>query len=112
MAQTVAPLALMMTRGEDRTFAGTHQTSATDATPVNITGWTLQLTARTADGHVLFTKAPTVTNGPTGAYSFTVTAADSTVTPSAYPCDLWRTDAGTATILGLGTLTVQADVRV
>lgn len=66
MAASVAPLALEVTRGEDRTFAGTHQTSATNTTPVDITGWTLKFTAKDAKGNVKLTKSPSVISGPGG----------------------------------------------
>lgn len=112
MAATVAPLALVVTRGEDRTFNGTHVTSATDSTAVNISGWTMKFTAKDARGRVVLTKTPSVVSGAAGTYTFAVTASDTTINPGQYACDLWRTDSGNATIMGLGTLTINGEVRV
>jgi hypothetical protein len=112
MAQSVAVLALQVTKGEDRVFAGTHQTSGTDTTPINITGWTMKFTVRDANKNILFTKTPSVSVGASGTYTFSVAAADTTINPDTYPCDLWRTDSGLATVMGIGTLTIQPDVRV
>lgn len=109
---SVATLSLAVTRGEDRTVAGTHQTSASDTTAVNITGWTMVFTVRDAGGAVLFSKTVTVVSGGAGTYSFTLSASDTTVSVGSYPCDLWRTDSGSATVMGIGILSITADVRV
>ncbi len=108
----IAALTLTVTRGEARTFNGTHQTSATDTTAINITGWTLLVTVRDLLGRVLFSTAATVVSGLSGTYSFAFTAAQTTLEPASYPCDLWRTDSGSETIMGLGTLQITSDVRV
>ena len=108
----VASLAINVTRGEDRAFAGTHQTSGTDSTAVNITGWTMVFTARDLHGVAWLSKTVSVTVGASGTYSFSVTASDLTVSSGNYPCDIWRTDSGNATIMGIGLLTVAGDVRV
>ena len=112
MAPVLATLALVLTQGEDRTFTGTHQTSATDTTVINITGWTMVFTARDANKIAVLSKTVTVVSGPNGTYTFTLAAADTNINPTTYACDLWRTDSGNATIMALGTLTINADVRV
>lgn len=112
MAAPLAAIALSITRGEARTFTGTHVTSATDTTPVNITGWTLSFTVRDANNQIVIQKAPSVVLGPTGTFSFSVTASDTTLSANIYNCDLWRTDAGNETVMGVGTFTILADVRV
>jgi len=101
-----------VTRGEARTFQGMHQTSATNTTPINITGWTIVFTARLANGAVLFSKACSIVVAGSGTYSFSVTAADTTVTPGNYNGDIWRTDSGSETIMAQGILTINSDVRV
>lgn len=101
-----------VTRGEAKTFTGTHQTSATNTTSINITGWTITFTARLSDNRVLFSKACTLVVAGAGTYSFSLTAADTTVTPGNYNADIWRTESGSETIMCQGILTVNSNVRV
>ncbi len=111
MAAYVAPLSITVTRGEARTFNYTHQTSGTDSTPINIAGWTIVFTARDQTNTVVLTKSITVSSGPAGTYTWGVTATDTTRDPTSYTCDIWRTDSGSETIMGLGTMVISADVR-
>ena len=101
-----------VTRGEAKTFTGTHQTSATNTTPINLTGWTMVFTARLADNRVLFSKTVSIVVAGSGTYSFSLTASDTTITPGNYTADIWRTDSGSETIMCQGILTVNSDVRV
>ena len=101
-----------ITRGEEKTEVGTHVTSASDATPINITGWTIVFTARLASGVVLFSKACTILVAGSGMYSFSLTASDTTITPGNYNADVWRIDSGSETIMCQGILTINSDVRV
>lgn len=108
----LATLALVATRGEARTFSGTHYTTAAATAAANISGWTIVFTTRDLLGRVLFSAAGTVISGIGGTYSFSLTAAQTTLDPASYVCDLWRTDSGSETIMGLGTLQITGDVRV
>lgn len=101
-----------VTRGEAKTFTGTHQTSATNTAAINITGWTIVFTARLNDGRVLFSKACSIVVAGSGTYSFSLTGSDTTITPGNYNADVWRTDSGSETIMAQGILTINADVRV
>lgn len=101
-----------VTRGEAKTFTGTHVTSASNTTPINITGWTMVFTARVADNRVLFSKTISIVIAGSGTYSFSLTASDTTVTPGNYTADIWRTDSGSETIMAQGILTINSDVRV
>lgn len=105
----VARLNLITAKGEARTYSGTHQTSATDTTPIDITGWTIKVTAKDEGGRVVLNKTATIVNGATGSYQFSVTHADTLVTPSAYRVDIQRT-SGAETLMGLGTWTVTPEV--
>ena len=102
----------VVTRGEARTFNGTHVTSASNSTPINITGWTMVFTVRLADRRVLMSKTVSILSAGAGTYSFSLTGADTTITPGNYDADIWRTDSGSETIMALGVLTVNSDVRV
>jgi hypothetical protein len=101
-----------VTRGEAKTFTGTHVTSASNTTPINITGWTIQFTARLANKTVLFSVACSIVVAGSGTYSFSLTAANTTVTPGNYEGDIWRTDSGSETIMAHGILVINADTRV
>lgn len=107
----VAPLAISIGRGQDRTYSCTHQTSGSDATAINITGWTISATAKDDSGTVVLSKAGTVTNGAAGTYTWAVTASDTLLTPAAYRLDIYRTDSGSRTLMGLGTWTVTSEVK-
>lgn len=109
---SVARIQLECARGEARTFAGTHQTSGSDTTAINITGWTLVVTVRDENKAVMFTKSGTIVSGAAGTYTWPVTAANTLISPKPYSLDIWRTDAGSETLMAVGTLTVNDEVRV
>lgn len=106
-----ASLSLSLAKGETVTFAGVHQVSADDATPVNITGWTIVATVRRRNGTLLFpAKSATVTNGPAGQYTWSVARADTlALAPVDCRVDIWRTDAGSERQLALGRLALTAE---
>jgi hypothetical protein len=107
----MADLALTVKKGEAVTFTGTHQVSATDATPVDITGWTIVVTVKSKeDGSIVFTKPATVTNGPTGKYSWSVVHADTNIRAGLRDVDAWRTDPGAERSMGQGSFTIAQDV--
>jgi hypothetical protein len=107
----VAPITLQAARGEARTYLGTQQTSATNATPVDISGWTIVLTVRREDnGPVLVTKSATLLSPTLGTYQVVLSASDTNLQPGTYPADLWRRDAGSERQIGYGTFTVGKSV--
>ncbi len=121
MSNLIAQLALTAALGEDRTFAGTHYTSdptiaATSTVPaatvVNITGWTLVTTIKNPAGTTV-TLSGTVTLGTAGTYTWTVTAANTvTLGVGVSRIDVWRTDAGAATLMAIGDFNITQEVRV
>lgn len=98
-------------RGEAVTFNGTHQTSATNATAVDITNWTIKVMAKDNVGNTVLDKTASVTSGPSGTYSFAVAKADTLLTPATYYFDVWRTDSGNEKLMGYGSFTITPDVR-
>ena len=112
MDGNLANVSWSVTRGEGRTFTGTHVTSASNSTPINITGWTMVFTARLANRTVLFSKTISIVVAGSGTYSFSLTGSDTTITPGNYDADVWRTDSGSETIMCAGILTINSDVRV
>jgi len=111
MSQAIANPVLTVARGEDRTYVGTHQTSATDATPIDVTNWTIQLTVKTdPSGAPVLSKTATVTNGPAGTYTIAVAHAETLLDPGTYVMDIWRTNSGMQTLMGYGNLIVLPDL--
>ncbi len=111
MSNPVAQLALTAALGETRTFRGTHQTSSTDTTPINITGFTITVTIK--KGATTITKSGTVTSGTLGTYTWPIAAADTvSLAIGDGAIDIWRTDAGSETLMAIGTFSILADVRV
>lgn len=104
-----AKYAMGCARGESVVFPCTHTLSGTDATPVNITGWTIKWTVKDASGTTVLTKTGAIVNGPNGTYTLTVTHADTLLDPLSYDSDIWRTDSGSETRMGSGPLTVEGD---
>jgi len=112
MSQHVAQLTLEAALGETRQFSGTHQTSSTDTTPIDITGWTLTVTIKNPIGTTV-TLAGTVVSGTAGTYRWTITAANTvTLGVNDSKIDVWRTDVGSETLMGLGTFSITQEVRV
>lgn len=69
---------LAMYRGDDRTFA---MTATLNGAPLNITGATIKFTARRDPGSAAVISKQTgsgitITDGPNGAFSVTIAAAD------------------------------------
>lgn len=105
-----ANLAITAARGEAVTYTCTHQTSGASTTPIDITGWTIKVTARDESGAVVITKTATITSGPSGTYTFPVTHADTSIQPKAYALDIQRVDSGSERLMGLGTWTILREV--
>lgn len=104
-----APLTLSILKGDAITVTGTHQVSARDATAVDISGWTLAFTVRKAYGDAapILQKSVTVTNGPAGQYSVSLTTSDTALAAGEYFADVARTDSGSERVLAEGKLTIQ-----
>ena len=107
---SVAGLALTAAKGEAVTYNATHQTSASDTTAVNITGWTIAVTARDETKAVVLTKAASVVSGAAGTYTWSVTKADTSLQAKSYNLDIQRTDSGSEKLMGLGTWTILQEV--
>jgi Tfp pilus assembly protein PilV len=109
---TVAQIALGCALGETRTFTGTHQVSEHDATAVDISGWTITVTIKNAGGTSV-TISGSVVTGPSGKYSWTTTPPNTlTLGVGDDAIDIWRTDIGSETLMGLGTFSITQEVRV
>ncbi len=106
----VASLNLSAAKGETVTFPFTHQVSAADDTAIDISGWTILMTVKDHAGTVLISKTATVTSGPSGTYTLSLTHADMLLAFNVYPVDLWRTDSGSETLMGYGKFHVTRDV--
>ena|SRR5215510_4169928 len=96
-------------RGSDLTLDFTN-TSGED-----ITGWTIVLTVARAAGSTVKAIASvtaTVISGELGMYRFFVPAAQTDIRPADYLYDVWRTDAGEAMLLAMGTMTLSGVPRL
>lgn len=106
----VATGTLTATKGEAVTYNCTHVTSASDLTPINITGWTIRVTGRDRDGTVILTKTPSVISGAAGTYSFAVTHADTLIPVVLYALDIWRIDSGSEKPMWVGGWQITPEV--
>lgn len=105
-----APLNLSAAKGEAVTFTCTHEVSGSDPTVVDISGWTITVTAKDDSGTTVLGKSATVTSGPLGTYTFSVSHADMLLEPAVYSVDIWRTDSGSETLMGYGKFRVTREV--
>lgn len=105
-----AAIGLRCARGEAVTFPLTHQTSESNTTPKDITGWTIAGTAKDENGNIVFSLAGAVVSGPAGTYTLSVTHAQTLVEPKSYRLDVWRTDGSSETLMGIGTITIDQNV--
>lgn len=72
-----------------------------------ITGWTLALTVADGSGATVIAKTPTISDGPNGIFTFTISHADTlALGVGQYPYDVSRTDTGSDTVLLTGTITL------
>lgn len=111
MSDPAAPLKLTAYLGEDRLFTCTHQTSSTDTTVKNITGWTITVTIK--KGATTITKSGTVVLGTAGTFTWPLAAADTvSLAVGDGAMDIQRTDSGSVTVMGIGTLSILPEVRV
>jgi hypothetical protein len=106
-----APLALVVARGEALTITAVHRTGpGNKAQPVDITGWTIQLSVRkTKLTSVIFSAAAAVVNGVTGEYQISVTHAQTDIAAGTYLADIFRIDGGSERALAIGTLVINPD---
>lgn len=82
-------------------------------TPVNITGFTLELTVKKkgTDTAVVLQAAAAITDPTNGFYQFEFTHAQTVgLNAGTYTYDIQRTDAGSETVLAVGTFTVTQEV--
>lgn len=93
---------------------------------VDITGWTIMFTVArmtnkerqdeltrlyTASTTKLISVQASVTSGPAGTFSVTLTTAHTDLTSDIYEYDVWRTDAGSELPLALGRFVVGGVAR-
>jgi hypothetical protein len=105
-----AQLTLSVARGEAVVINATHVTSATDTTPINISGWTIVLTARDENGTVFLNETGTVDVGASGTYHFDLTHAETMQPRKNYRFDIWRTDTGSEKPMGIGIFTITDEI--
>lgn len=107
MAVTRATDAFEFVKGEDVQIDWTVQTSETDTTAKNITGWTLDMMIkrRASDtGSSLVTTSTSLVIAASGTAATTIASADTDDLDGDYVYDLWRTDVGAKTCLSSGTI--------
>lgn len=109
MATARATGAFQCVKGEDFQINWTIQTSKTDTTAVNISGWTLGLyikrQASDADPVAVTATSSVVTAG-SGLAKSVLAAADTLTLDGDYEYSFWRTDSGAATCLSTGSFSV------
>jgi ABC-type sulfate transport system permease subunit len=83
-----------------------------------IAGWAITFTLKVRDrsGAALITRTVgsgiTITDAVNGVFTVLLTAANTTLTPGVYSYDIRRTDAGSATTLTYGFITIRPGVLV
>jgi hypothetical protein len=96
-------------KGEDYTINWTIQTSETDTTAVNISGWTFALKVKSrrsdADPSVI-TPTITITTAASGTVAAVFAAADTLLMEGDYVYSFWRTNSGAASCLCEGIFSV------
>ena len=100
--------AIEMYRGEDR------QLNFTLASVTDITTWVIEFTIARQKNLTtkLIEKICDHTDQVNGVFQTVVEDADTAdLQPGKYYWDAWRTDAGNAVLLGIGTFTILSDVR-
>ena len=91
-------------KGEDVTLSFTMNPV------VDITGWTLEFNIEQS-GTVVLTKSASVTDGPNGLFSVSLTDADTDGLANNYTYDVWRTDDGSESVLAIGNFIVHRVAR-
>ena len=104
-------VAFYVAKGADIIFTGTQWTSSAKITPANITGWAIRVKAQRKDGTVVLDTPATVTDGPNGKYTWSVSHTVSNITTGLLKLDIFRSDSGFETPMVIGTLKLGADVR-
>jgi hypothetical protein len=105
-----AQLALACGKGETVTFNGTHQTSASNTTPIDITAWTIKMTWRDDAGTIVLQKTANIVSGPAGTYAIACSHADTLIPIRVYQADIWRTDTLSEKLLADGTGAITHEV--
>lgn len=111
---SAATVEFVMYRGETVTFPMVHRTSKDDPTPQDITGFTILMTVRNADGTTAFTVAGSITNAAKGQYTLTVTggaAGQSDIASGKRDSDVQRTNAGSERVMAIGPFVILPDVK-
>lgn len=106
-----ATIAISCARGEAVSFPFTHEVSDVDATVVNITGWTIVATIRDENGNVVLLPTVAIVSGAAGTYTLGVTHAQTLLEVKTYDIDVWRTDAASEKLMGVGTIRITKQVK-
>jgi hypothetical protein len=110
MATARASASFECARGEDYQITWTIQTSDLDTTPVDITGWTFNITVKRnpwdATASVI-TPTITIVTAASGSVKAVFAAADTLLLNGDYVYDFWRTNAGAASLLCDGVFSVR-----
>lgn len=92
-----------------------RQSDDPNADVEDISGWTLSFTVST-DYNVsppkTLTQSGTVTDGPTGKASVSLSTAELNIEIGSYRYDLWRTDSGEERPLAVGVFQVLGSARI
>lgn len=107
MAVARATDAFEFVKGEDVQINWTVQTSETDSTAKNITGWTLEMIIKrkaSTSGASEVTTDTQLATPASGTATTTIASADTQALDGDYVYDLWRTDSGARTCLSSGTI--------
>jgi hypothetical protein len=98
---------LVLYRGQDATLEFTENAASGD-----ISAWTIVFTLSARRNSATKIGAPiaaSIVNGATGRYNIVLPAALLDRAPATLFYDVWRTDAGEAVPLSIGTLEIRAD---
>jgi hypothetical protein len=109
MAVARAQATFDLVKGEDFQINWTIQTSDTNTTPVDITGWTFELKVKRMDADAdpsVIVPVHTITNASTGQVKSVFAAAGTALLLGDYRFSFWRTNAGSAACLSRGYIEV------
>jgi hypothetical protein len=96
-------------KGEDYTINWTVQTSETDATAINITGWTFSMKVKRKNSDAdpsEITPTITIITAASGRVDAVFAAADTVLMEGDYVYSFWRTNSGAASCLCSGIFSV------
>jgi hypothetical protein len=93
-------------------YKGEAVTLAFTLSPLaDVTGWSIVLTvrAKATSAATAIVSFATITNGPAGQFSFSLSENDTNIAPGIYAYDVSRTD--TSAVLSIGAFVITQEVR-